>query len=65
MSKEFKQKLIKGANISDRTDETTFQNWIDNIKIPSAIPYLIVDTSQPLLSYLNKVIEYIKDIKDI
>lgn len=47
--------------ISDRTDEKVFQNWIENMKRPSDIPYTVVDTSKPLASYMRKVIDYMKN----
>lgn len=47
--------------VSDKTNEKIFENWINNMKRPSDMSYLVVDTSQPLKSYLNEVIEYIED----
>lgn len=51
---------VKGVN-TDSTDEKTFQNWIDNMKRPSGMNYIVVDTSTPLSSYLGQVIRYIKN----
>lgn len=58
-----RKKMISQVSqvISDRTDEKVFQNWIENMKRPSDIPYIVVDTSKPLTSYMKKVIDYIEN----
>lgn len=54
-----RKKMISQVSqvISDRTNEKIFQNWIENMKRPSDIPYIVVDTSKPLASYMRKVID--------
>ena len=47
--------------ISDRTDEKVFKNWIENMKRPSDIPYIVIDTSKPLTSCMRKVIDYMEN----
>lgn len=69
--KEIDSRLKKRNNMvsqisqvmSDKTDERVFLNWINNMKRPSDIPYIIVDTDKPLESYVNKVVDYLEGEK--
>jgi len=46
---------------SDRTDETVFRRWMGEAKLP-AVPYLTVNTANPLNTYIETVISYLKGL---
>lgn len=48
------------SQIQQVASEEAFNNALNNSKRPSDDRYLIVDTAQPLDSYIKDVIEYIK-----
>ena len=47
------------TQIQQVESETLFKKWVENSKKPSDYHYLVVDSGQPLDSYLNEVITYI------
>ncbi|MGF9964310.1 AAA family ATPase [Bacillus rhizoplanae] len=47
------------SQIQHVESEELFKKWVGNSKKPSDYHYLIVDSGQPLDSYVNEVIEYI------
>jgi predicted kinase len=53
-----RQRMI--SQIQQAPPEEAFKRIIDNSKRPSDFRYLVVDSSQPLDSYINEVLDYIR-----
>ncbi|BCB05203.1 AAA family ATPase [Bacillus sp. KH172YL63] len=56
-----KNRKRMASQIKEITSEDAFRHTIRNSKKPTNIKCLLVDTSKPLESYVDKVMEYIKE----